>query len=446
MESSAMTQTTSASSSSLLVRLGIPPALAWGYVAVLLFMIGDGVESNYLAPYLSQNGFTLDIAATVITFYGVTVTLGSWLAGSLSTLFGPRRVMLLGGLIWVVFEMLFLAWALPAKSVMGIALTYGLRGLAYPMFAYAFLVWIQSAAPAEMRGSATGWFWLAFTGGLPTLGSLVAIFSITLIGEYATFWLSLGLVILGIVVMMAAVKERSGYGPLLDTHQCTQSRWRILMGGIDILWREPRIAAAALVRIINTTPYFGFFIFLPGFFTERIGFSQTEYLTLITIMGLVGMSFNPVIGKLSDRIGWRKVLTFFGGLGSAISMLLMYFVPQWSGGSFVLSVLFACLYGITLCGYVPAAALFSSLCAKKDKGNAMAIYCCAAGLSTFFGPALYSGLNALFGTGGVIWCYALLYLISAITSWCFLLSPSDPGEQNNPAARRLRKLDSVTSE
>ena len=424
--------TTSPATHPWLIRLGIPPALAWGYLAVLLFMIGDGVESNYLAPYLHENGFSLNIAAWVIAFYGVTVTLGSWLAGSLSTLSGPRKVMLAGGLIWIVFEVLFLAVALPSHSVLLLALTYGLRGVAYPMFAYAFLVWIQSAAPAEMRGSATGWFWLAFTGGLPTLGSLVAIFSIRLVGEYATFWLSLGLVAIGLLVMLLALKERSGYQSLLDAEHRQQGTLRTLMGGIDILWREPRIAAAAVVRIINTTPYFGFFIFLPGFFTEQIGFSQTEYLSLITIMGLVGMSFNPIVGKLSDRIGWRKVL--------------MYFVPQWSHGSFVLSVICACLYGITLCGYVPAAALFSSLCQPKDKGNAMAIYCFAAGLSTFFGPALYGAINALLGTLGVVWGYAFLYLVSAFISWRYLLSPLDPGEQHNPAAQRLRRLDSIASE
>lgn len=438
--------TTSSANSPWLIRLGIPPALAWGYVAVLLFMIGDGVESNYLAPYLHKNGFSLNIAAAVIAFYGVTVTLGSWLAGSLSTLIGPRKVMLAGGLIWIVFEVLFLAVALPSHSVMLLALTYGLRGVAYPMFAYAFLVWIQSAAPASMRGSATGWFWLAFTGGLPTLGSLVAIFSIQWVGEYATFWLSLVLVALGLLVMLLALKERSGYQSLLDAEHRQQGTWRTLMGGIDILWREPRIAAAAVVRIINTTPYFGFFIFLPGFFTERIGFSQTEYLSLITIMGLVGMSFNPIVGKISDRLGWRKVLTWFGGLGSALSMLLMYFVPLWSHGSFVLSVVCACLYGITLCGYVPAAALFSSLCQPKDKGNAMAIYCFAAGLSTFFGPALYAAVNSLFGTSGVIWGYAFLYLVSAVVSWRFLLSPLDPGEQHNPNAQRLRRSDPVVQE
>ncbi|QKJ88494.1 MFS transporter [Paramixta manurensis] len=429
----------------LLNKLGIPPALAWGYIAVLIFMIGDGVESNYLAPYLSKNGFTLDIAATIIAFYGITVTIGSWLAGSLSTLIGPRRVMLVGGLIWVIFEALFLSIALPNKNLTLTLLTYGLRGVAYPMFAYAFLVWIQAAAPTDMRGSATGWFWLSFTGGLPTLGSLVAIFSIGVMGEYATFWLSLGLVACGVVIMLVAVKERSGYAPLLDEAHRDKSTVRILMGGIDILWRRPRIAAAAVVRIINTTPYFGFFIFLPGFFTDKIGFSQTEYLSLITIMGLVGMSFNPVIGKLSDRIGWRRVLTFFGGIGSAISMLLMYFVPQWTHGNFFLCVVFACLYGITLCGYVPAAALFSSLCDTKDKGNSMAIYCFAAGLSTFFGPALYGILNTLFGTNGVVWVYASLYIVSALLSWFFLLSPLDPGEQNNPAALRVRILDSVPS-
>ncbi len=60
--------TTSPATHPWLIRLGIPPALAWGYLAVLLFMIGDGVESNYLAPYLHENGFSLNIAAWVIAF------------------------------------------------------------------------------------------------------------------------------------------------------------------------------------------------------------------------------------------------------------------------------------------------------------------------------------------------------------------------------------------
>ncbi|RJS93041.1 MFS transporter [Salinisphaera sp. Q1T1-3] len=424
-------------------RLGMPPALFWGYIAVLIFMIGDGVESNYLAPYLAHHGFTLDSAATIISFYGITVTLGSWLAGALSTLYGPRRVMMLGAAIWMIFEVLFLALAMPAESFELSLVTYGIRGIAYPMFAYAFLVWIQAATPADQRGSATGWFWLVFTGGLPTLGSAVAIGSIPLIGEYATFWLSLGLVALGALIGLVAVRERTGFTSLLDEDtRREQSTARILASGIDILGRRPRVAVAGIVRIINTTPYFGFFIFLPGFFTGQMGFSQSGYLTLITIMGLVGMSFNPIVGRLSDTLGWRKILTFVGGLGSAVSMLLMYFVPQWSGGNYVLSLVFACLYGITLCGYVPAAALIGALCPREDKGNALAIYCLAAGVSTFIGPVLYRLLNAGMGMTGVVWIYAGLYVLSAALSWFFLITPADPGERHRwPSATGNRETD-----
>ena len=83
----------------------------------------------------------------------------------------------------------------------------------------------------------------------------------------------------------------------------------------------PRIAAAALVRTINTAPYFGFVTFLPFFFTEKIGFTQQQYLLLITIMGLVGMSFNPIVGRISDRLGWRRVLTFCSRRSCGLCML-----------------------------------------------------------------------------------------------------------------------------
>jgi hypothetical protein len=38
--------------SELFERMGIPPQLFWGFVGLLLFMIGDGGESGFLSPYL----------------------------------------------------------------------------------------------------------------------------------------------------------------------------------------------------------------------------------------------------------------------------------------------------------------------------------------------------------------------------------------------------------
>ena len=53
-------------------RLGIPSVLAWGFVGVLLFMIGDGVESGYLSPYLVSRGLSEGAVASVFTVYGVS--------------------------------------------------------------------------------------------------------------------------------------------------------------------------------------------------------------------------------------------------------------------------------------------------------------------------------------------------------------------------------------
>ena len=65
-------------------------------------MIGDGVELGYLAPYLGQNNVSESDIAVLFTVYGVTVAIGSWCAGALSNIWGPRRVMWIGVAIWAV--------------------------------------------------------------------------------------------------------------------------------------------------------------------------------------------------------------------------------------------------------------------------------------------------------------------------------------------------------
>ena len=55
----------------LLDRIGIYPPLAWGYVGLLLFMIGDGVESGYLSKYLLERGIADENnVALIFTVYG----------------------------------------------------------------------------------------------------------------------------------------------------------------------------------------------------------------------------------------------------------------------------------------------------------------------------------------------------------------------------------------
>jgi hypothetical protein len=49
---------------------------------------------------------------------------------------------------------------------------------------------------------------------------------------------------------------------------------------------------------------------------------------------------------------------------------------------------------------------------------------------------LYRVLNSAVGMDGVVWTYAVLYVISALVSWFFLVSPEDPGELRGASNRR----------
>ena len=132
-------------------RLGMPGALRWGYVGLLIFMIGDGVESGYLAVFLGDRGLSDGNVGLLFTVYGVAAGLAAWASGALSDLWGPRRVMMIGLVIWVGFQLLMLTVALPSMNYSLLLLCYGFRGLGYPLFAYGFLVWIAAATRR------TGW-------------------------------------------------------------------------------------------------------------------------------------------------------------------------------------------------------------------------------------------------------------------------------------------------
>lgn len=406
-------------------RVGLPRPLLWGFAGVLLFMIGDGVESNYLSPFLVDQGFSESFAATSISVYGIFVAVGSWLAGTFSAMFGPRRVMLAGAVVWAALEVVLLAVVIPSGSETLLLTTYGLRGIGYPFFAYAFLVWVNGATPTHQRGSSVGWFWFVFGAGLPTLGSLVASATIPVIGEYGTFWVSWVLVLLGAVLALVGVRDRRHAGPTVAPGD---SSLKELVEGVTILWREPRVSAGAVVRLINTAPNFALFVVAPIFFTKTVGFSQHEYLLLVTCVYTANIFANLFFGVVADHFGWRRTVTWFGCVACAVGALLLYYVPLAVGPNFVLTLLCWAVFGIGLAGFVPLTALMPAMVPDHDRGSALAIYTLAAGLSAFIGPAIATALGGTAHMATLIWTFVGLYLVGALL--CLALrSDADPAAQ-----------------
>ncbi|AIV40641.1 MULTISPECIES: MFS transporter [unclassified Curtobacterium] len=396
-------------------RMGIPRPLALGFVAVLVFMTGNGVESNFITPHMvAVLGSPEATVATIVTFYSLAALIGSYVSGALSDLVGPRRVMILGFAVWVVFEVLFLL-ALEVQSVPFAAVAYALRGFGYPLFAFAFLVWVNITTPVERNGSAVGWFYVAFTGGLPTLGSLFAIGAIPVfgggtVGEAGAMVASIGLVVVGFLIMLFGVRLPNGFTRIAPAGE---SAWRVMTSGIRLTATRPKILMGFLVRLINTAPEFGMFVVLPAIIANDRGWGQSRWLLMTVCVYATNILVNALFGWVGDRIGWQRTVKWFGIVGSATGLVAWWYVPQLvpagSDWGYVLSVVAGCVFGCLLAGFVPMGAIMPAL-APEHKGAAMAMYTTAAGGAAFLGTGVVAAVFALGGGGqAVTWTFVGLY-------------------------------------
>lgn len=421
-------------------RLGMPRVLFPGFVAVLVFMTGNGVESNFITPHMIEVlGSPEATVANIITGYSLAVLVGSYLSGALADLIGPRKVMLIGFLIWIVFEVLFLL-SLQAQSIPLTALTYTLRGFGYPIFAFAFLVWVNIITPVERNGSAVGWFYVAFTGGLPTLGSLFAIGAIPTfgggtIGETGAMIASIGLVVIGFLIAWFGVNEARGRRRIAPAGE---SATAVLTSGLRLTFTRGKILMGFLIRLINTAPQYAMFIVLPVIIAEDRGWGQSRWLLMTVCVYATNILVNALFGAIGDRFGWQRTVKWFGIAGSALGLLLWWYVPQLvpagSDWGYVLSVIAGCVFGCLLAGFVPMGAIMPAL-APDHKGAAMAMYTTAAGGAAFLGSGVVALVFGLGGSGvGVVWTFVALYAIAFVMIH-FLNVPQGGRSHSRPTSR-----------
>lgn len=388
-------------------KAGIPKELIWGYIGILIFMMGDGMEQGWLSPFLIDKGLTMQQSATLFSAYGIVIAISSWFSGVLAEAYGIKRTMLAGLILYLMGTVSFVGYALPNMDFGVMLLTYAFRGFGYPLFAYSFLVWIAYVSPAKSLGRAVGWFWFVFTGGLVVLGAYYSSCSIPRIGHINTLWSAVVWVLIGAFLVLVLTKEKKKV-----VKQDFKSRLKELTKGFSIVREEPKVLLGGIVRIINTTAQFAFPVFLPTYLALH-GYSTTEWLQIWGTIFTSNIIFNLIFGFVGDSLGWRNTIMWFGGVGCALSTLLFYYSPQLFNYSFIALMITGIIWGALLAGYVPLSALVPSL-VKRKKGAAMSILNLGAGLPVFIGPAIVGIFIGLIGSTGVVWVLASLYLISAV--------------------------------
>ena len=361
----------------ILERLGVPRTLMLGFLAVAIFMTGDGFELTFLSKFMVDQGFTSSQASLLVTVYGLFAAFGGWSAGVLAEMFGARKVMMFGACWWIGVHLLFLGIAIPSHIYPLILCLYAMRGIGYPLFIYSFVVLMAQYISPSRLASATGFFWTCFSLGIGVFGAYLPSFIMPIVGEYKTFWFALPFSIVGTLMCFFFVPKIK---VLCTTHN----------GGINI-------------------------------------FKTEEWMRIWGFVFVITLIFNTFWGWFMDRYGWVWPMRWFGCAALAVGSVAFYYIPQWFGANAVMMIIASIIVGIGTCAFSSLPPIMTLYAGEGKQGAALSAYNLAAGLTTFAGPGIATILLSTVRSS----------LASTATATASR-SPPTPSRKSRPKPRKMR--------
>ncbi|CAI0997868.1 Alpha-ketoglutarate permease [Serratia ficaria] len=313
----------------------------------------------FLSKHIIDMGFSATQSALIFSAYGLAAAFSAWSSGVVAEIITPQRAMKIGLIIWVVMHSLFIYFGLQYKSYIAMIIFYGIRGLAYPLFIYSFVMLIVQNVPAGKVSSATGWFWAMYSVGIGVLGSYVPSLTIPWFGETGTLWFALPWVITGGFIAIFSLKNVPA--DISKMNMSFNEKVKEASRAVTIIFTNKDIFLSSYIRIVNTIAVFGFAIIMPIYFVDELSFTISEWLRIWSVFFFVTIFFNVFWGVVGNYLGWMKQVRWFGCLGMCISCLLFYYLPLHFGNGFYMALIPAILLGFSVCAFVPMTAVFPAL-------------------------------------------------------------------------------------
>ncbi|WP_317943532.1 RbtT/DalT/CsbX family MFS transporter [Carnobacterium maltaromaticum] len=396
-------------------RIGIPASLFYGYIGLIFFMLGAGIETSWFSAFLVSSGYEIQLVSVIFSLYGLFVAIFSWLTSFFVNIFSVRKVMIAGLIIYLVSAVILIA-GIYFELLPVIALAYTLRGASYPLFAYAFLIWITLRSEFKNLGKATSWFWFSFNLGLTIISPLLA--SLLLKFSNSINILAVGMV-MALLGSFFALKVNRDHLPVFNNNKSILYE---MQEGIMILFEYPRLAIGLVVKAINNIGQFGFVIMMPIFLVNN-GYSLSQWGIIWATTYVVNSFAGILFGNLGDYYGWRKIVCYFSGTLTALSCFLIGSVVFYFPGNFFLLMLAFIVFSFGIAAFGPLSALIPAMALEK-KTTALSVLNLGSGLSNFLGPVLVTVLFQKFDGFFVLAVFAVLYLLASILA-IFLKTPEE---------------------
>jgi len=186
---------------------------------------------------------------------------------------------------------------------------------------------------------------------------------------------------------------------------------------------SPSKSALAALFSVVFLDNLGFAIVVPYlfFFQQSIGGSDFTYGVLLASYSLMSFLFTPIVSRLSDRYGRRKIL-----LPALAISSLSYFA---FGTAQVLWLLFASrmIAGTTAATVPVAQAYIADITTDKNRLRYLGLLGAAAGTAFILGPPIGGTLSSYFGYGVPSFLASALALINLVSAYFRLPEPLHMG-------------------
>jgi len=257
---------------------------------------------------------------------GVCALVAYPLAGALSdrttSRFGRRRPWIAGGAVLFAAALVLLSLQ---RTIVGVAVWWSLTLVGFCVLTAALTATISDRVPVDQRGTVSGWMSAPQALGILVGVALVALLALSQVAGYTLVAVVLLVCVVPFLLRLEDPPLAPGAAPPLSLRTIVTGFWISPRDHPDFAWT---LTSRILVMTGN-----GFGTVLLLYFLEYGPMHQSETdaengLLLLTLVYMVFVIVAAlVLGRLSDRLGRRKVMVVVCAALQGLAALLLAFVP-----------------------------------------------------------------------------------------------------------------------
>lgn len=377
-----------------------------------LLVFSAASQTMIISPILPRIGSELNIPdaalGTLVTAYSLMVGIFAILSGPVSDRFGRRRIMIVGtATITVALSLHGLVQGY--VSFLAVRVFAGMGG---GMLSGAAVSYIGDYFPYDRRGWATGWVMSGAAFG-QIIGIPMGIIMAQNWGFRSPFYLFAATMAGTVFLLFFKVPQ-----PQVERSKEPLTVRRAAADYTAML-RRPEVAWAAVAYFVM---FFGvalFVIYLPTWLERDVGATGSQIAVMFLVGGIANVVTGPRIGRLSDRIGRKRIILFSC---VALSILTVLTVPL-VRSVWIAYVFFFFTMVLVAMRISPFSALLTALVSDQRRGSLMSLAVALGQLGFAIGGAVSGLLFARVGFAANTVVSAVFILIMGLVVWFFIPEP-----------------------